>query len=118
MNLQFWIRILIHQRPDAARLRPGKVMAYDASRGEVDGKFRVDRIAALPPRQAHEARLAVGMEEPATFEEPGRAGMLDGRARPEDTLLPVDPLVGDAVVVGGAALRRQSQFLEDFARLA
>ena len=50
-------------------------------------------------------------------EHPRRAGVLDVGARPEDTLLRVDPLVGDAGVVGDAAGAGPPQLVEDDPRI-
>src|SRR5450432_2652095 len=62
--------------------------------------------------------LAIGMEEPAVFEQAWRAGMLKRGARPEDAHLLVNLLICDSVVIGDTAARREAQFLEDFSWLA
>ena len=46
-----------------------------------------------------------------------RARMVFAGARPEDPIRTPDPIPGDAGIIGRAARRRASQFLEDFARL-
>src|SRR6185295_19801071 len=63
-----------------------------------------------------QARVAVGVIEAPALEQPRRAGMLRGGARPEHAHLLVDLLVADAGVVGGAARRGAPQLLEDRAR--
>src|SRR5207245_9693482 len=60
-----------------------------------------------------EARLAVGMEEPAALEQPRRARMRERGAGPEEAVLRLDPLVRDAGVVDGSALRDVPQLAED-----
>src|SRR5437868_15171008 len=50
-------------------------------------------------------------------EGPGRSRMVECWAGPEEAVLGVDPLVGDAEVVGGAAPAGRAQFLEDLPRL-
>ena len=56
------------------------------------------------------------MVEAAVLEQTRRAGVPDLRARPEHAEFVLDPLPGDPVVVGGAALRGDPQLLEDVAR--
>src|SRR5689334_640779 len=97
--------VLLDQRPDAARLRTGQVVADDAAGREVHRKLLVHGIAALAPRRGQEAALAVLVHRDAAFKQPRRAGMIERRTRPEDAHLAIDPLVRDAVVVRDAAAR-------------
>jgi len=75
MQFQLGLGVLIYQRADTARLGAGEILAHHAASGEVDGKLHIHRIAALAPRQAHETGFAIGMEKPAVFKQPWRAGM-------------------------------------------
>src|SRR6185437_12855877 len=61
-----------------------------------------------------ELRPAIG-EAKALLVEPGRAGAVLGRARPEDAVLLLDLLVADTVVVGLAPSGGDAQFVEDLA---
>ncbi len=75
--------------------------------------------ASRPGRGARPARNAArpsGGRE-AVGEQPRRARVVLGRARPEDALLGLDPLVGDAGVVGDPAGAGPAQLVEDLARL-
>src|SRR5207245_2661109 len=60
-----------------------------------------------------EARLAVGIIKLPTLEQPWRARMGVIRAGPEDALLLLDFLVGNAVIVTQPAARHASQLSED-----
>ena len=118
MKLEFRLGILLDERADAAGLRAGEVLADDPAGGQVDRKLVVHGVAALAPDQLHEARFAIRVKEAAAFEETRRAGVVERRARPEDALLTVDAVVGDAVVVGDAAAGSEPQLFEDLAGLA
>ena len=65
-------------------------------------------------RTAMEVRPAIGRLEFAIFPQARRAWMIEAGTRPEDAHVVLDLLVGDAVVVGGAALRRDAQLVENF----
>ena len=105
--------VLVHQRSDAPRLRAGEELADHAAGREHD---RVVVVHVLGRRRVggdDEPRLAVGEIEtpfsprdwvPRTFlEQPRRAGVVLARTGPEDAVFALQPLVGDAGVIGDAA---------------
>ena len=115
MHLDTRLRALIHERADAPCLRAGEVLADDAPRGEIDRKLLVYRIAALAIRGHEKSRLPVRVKKPSALEQPGRARVFESRARPEHAHLPVDSLVGNAVVIGNPSAGRFPQLVENFA---
>src|SRR5207249_1375246 len=60
-----------------------------------------------------EARLAIGMIERPTVEQPRRARVGGIRARPEDAVLLIDFLVGNAVIVTEPTPRHAAQLAKD-----
>ncbi len=113
MDLQVGVRALLHQEADAPRLRAAQVVEDHTARGEPDGIFGVHHFHGGPVGRGDELRLAVRVEEPAALEEPRRAGVVLRGAGPEHAHVLLDLLVGDAGVVGGAALGGHSQLVED-----
>src|SRR5581483_5426950 len=75
--------------------------------------FFIHRIAAGTPLRYVEVGLAVVRVELPVNEKAGRPRVIKGWARPENPHLFVHSLVGDAVVVGHAATRGDSKFLEN-----
>jgi hypothetical protein len=65
MQLDARLRVLVDQRPDAARLRAREELADHAAGGEHQRVFFVDILGRRRPGRHIEARLAVGEVERA-----------------------------------------------------
>src|SRR5439155_10207086 len=87
-------------------------LGEDAAGREEEGVFRVRCLGGWRVADGMEAGTAAGGGE-AAGEEAGRAGVVLGRAGPEDAVLGGDLLVGDAGVVGGSAGAGAAQLFED-----
>ena len=123
VHLDEGLGAVVHERSDAPRLGAGEEVAHHAAGGEDQRVLGVHVFGGGRVGSGHEARLAVGeVERPlapghrvhgAGLEQARRSRMVVGRAGPEDAVLPLHLLVGDARVVGDAALRGLAQLGED-----
>src|SRR5262249_19599409 len=126
VQLDAGLGVVVEERADAPRLRPGEELAHDPAGREDQGILRVDVLGGRRVLRGKEARLAVGEVESTRtapdriprplLEEARRAGVAFRRARPEDAALALDSLPGDAGVVGDAARGRAPELVEDLAR--
>src|SRR5262249_59606376 len=118
MHLHLRLRMLRDEGTDPPGLRAGEKLRHHAARREDDRVLVVDVLCRRTVRDRMEACPAVRMVEAAALEEPRRPRMLLVRARPEDTHRAIEPLVGDAAVVGDATARHAAQLVEDLGRRA
>src|SRR5262249_5792859 len=100
VHLDLGLGLLGHERTDAARLRPGEELRDHAAGGEDDRIRVVDVLGRRAVGNRMEARAAIRVMEAAALEEARRASMVRGRTGPEDAHVALEPLVGDAAVVG------------------
>src|SRR5262249_42491823 len=100
-----------------AEQRSGRERERILGVGVLDRRFVGGRMESGLAVREVEGSGSSGDRIPGTrFEETRRAGMVLGRAGPEDAVLPLDALPGDAGIVGDAARGRQPQLVEDLAR--
>src|SRR5262249_6631844 len=113
VEFQQRLGILLYQGADAACLRTAWILRDDPTGGEQHRKVGVDVFSRRAVLHRMEARPAVGMIKPAILEESWHTRMGVIRARPEDALLALNFLVGDAVIVTQPAPRHPPEFTED-----
>ena len=104
--------ILIDERADPPRLSSAQVLRDDTARREEERIFRIDVLGGRPVFISIKSRFAVRVMKPSAFKEPRCAGMIERRARPEDSHVLLDLGVGHSAVVGGSALRSQRRVRE------
>src|SRR5580698_1350773 len=116
MDFQPWIWILLDETADTARLRAGEILTHDAPSREINWKLRRDRISTIAPFGDDEVVFAIRMKRASIFEQPGRPGMIERRARPENTHVLVDLFVGDAEIVRSPTARSFAQLIVNVSR--
>src|SRR4051812_4699674 len=128
MHLNSWLGILFDERTNPARLRAGKKLADDPTRGQYYWKLGINVFRGRTILGDVEPSFAVGKIERAGaardrvprvwFEESRRTGVIVARARPADAELLLNLFVRDAGIVGDAALAGPAELVEDLPRLA
>src|SRR5438067_271684 len=105
MNLDSRFRIHIEQTSDTPRLRARKVLTDDTSGGQINREIRRHWITALAPFGHIEPALSVREEGNSSFQQPRRAWMILRRTGPEHPHFAINPLVGNAIVIGDTTAR-------------
>jgi hypothetical protein len=90
---------LLDEEAYAPGLVAGKILVDDAPAREYQREFVVWNFGGWSELDGVKFRSAVGVIKPL-FEKPRSARVIFRWARPEDTVLPLNLLVGNAVVVG------------------
>jgi len=67
MNFDTWLRILIDQRSNPARLCAGQVLAHDAARRQVNRIFLVNGIAGFPIWSKLKVSFTILVKRPPSF---------------------------------------------------
>src|SRR5262249_13896531 len=113
VDFQKRLRILPHQGANATRLRATQVLRDYPAGGEEYRILGVDVLSRWTILDSVEPRPTISMIECPTVEESRCTRMRGLRAWPEDTVLLVDLLIGDAVIVTEPTTRHAAQLAKD-----